>query len=150
MIQAGDFLIPSLDAAIGKKFDVGRHLPARATSAPRPTSAATPSSSPTGSKNKDAAAEFAKFLVTKENMQYFCEKTTVLPVRNDLADAKLAFAARPDLMPVFQKQATTMPEALVKTSTLAGLPRASTRPSSTTWTSSCPTRRPRSTRSSAA
>jgi multiple sugar transport system substrate-binding protein len=70
-----------------------------------------------GAKNPDVAAEFAKFLVTKENMQTFCEKTTVLPVRQDLADAKLAYAARPDLMPVFQQQATTMPEGLVKAAT---------------------------------
>ncbi|MDP9143192.1 MAG: hypothetical protein M3N43_00565, partial [Actinomycetota bacterium] len=60
---------------------------------------------------------FAKFLVTKENMKSFCEQTTVLPVRTDLVDAKLDFAARPDLMPVFQKQATTMPPGLVKVST---------------------------------
>ena len=42
-------------------------------------------------------------------MAYFCEQTTVLPVRNDLADAELAFTVRPDLMPVFQQQATTFP-----------------------------------------
>ena len=74
------------------------------------------------SKNKEVAAEFAKFLVTKENMQLFCEQTGVLPVRNDLADAKLNFATRNDLMPVFQKQATTLPEKLVKTSTLPAFP----------------------------
>ncbi len=73
-------------------------------------------------KNKDAAAEFAKFLVTKENMALFCEQTTVLPVRQDLVDAPLNYAVRPDLMPVFQKQATTMPEGLVKVSTAPAFP----------------------------
>jgi multiple sugar transport system substrate-binding protein len=73
-------------------------------------------------KNKDIAAEFVKFLVTKENMATFCEENTVLPVRNDLVDAKLKYAVRPDLMPVFQKQATTMPPGLVKASTLTAFP----------------------------
>ena len=116
MIQAGDFLIPSLDAAIKDKFEWG------VTYLMRDAGAATDLGGNAvvvtdGAKNPDVAAEFAKFLVTKENMQSFCEKTTVLPVRKDLADAKLAYAARPDLMPVFQQQATTMPEGLVKAAT---------------------------------
>lgn len=121
MIQAGDFLVPSLDAAIKKKFEWG------VTYLPRDVAAATDLGGNAvvvtdAAKNKDVAAEFAKFLVTKENMRYFCEQTTVLPVRKDLADAKLTYAARPDLMPVFQKQATTMPDELVKTSTLPAFP----------------------------
>jgi multiple sugar transport system substrate-binding protein len=121
MIQAGDFLIPSLDAAIKKKFEWG------ATFLPHDVGAATDLGGNAvvvtdQSKNKEAAAEFAKFLVTKENMQLFCEQTGVLPVRNDLVDAKLNFATRNDLMPVFQKQATTLPEKLVKTSTLPAVP----------------------------
>jgi multiple sugar transport system substrate-binding protein len=56
-----------------------------------------------------------KFLVTKENMAYWCEQNTELPTRNDLVDAKLKYAVRPDLMPVFQQQATTMSPGLVKT-----------------------------------
>ena len=43
-------------------------------------------------------------------MQLFCEQTGVLPVRNDLVDAQLNFTTRNDLMPVFQKQATTLPD----------------------------------------
>lgn len=121
MIQAGDFLVPSLDAAIGKKFEWG------VTYLPRDTANATDLGGNAvvvtdGSKNKEVAAEFAKFLVTKANMQSFCEATTVLPVRTDLVDAKLSYASRPDLLPVFQKQATTMPAALVKTSTIAAFP----------------------------
>ena len=121
MIQAGDFLIPSLDAAVKKKFEWG------ATFLPHDVGAATDLGGNAvvvtdQSKNKQAAAEFAKFLVTKENMQLFCEQTGVLPVRNDLVDAKLSFTTRNDLMPVFQKQATTLPEKLVKTSTLPAFP----------------------------
>ncbi len=121
MIQAGDFLVPSLDAAVKKKFEWG------ATFLPRDVGAATDLGGNAivvteGSKNKEVAAEFAKFLVTKENMQLFCEQTGVLPVRNDLASANLDFATRNDLMPVFQQQATTLPEKLVKTSTLPAFP----------------------------
>ncbi len=116
MIQTGDFLIPGLQAAIGKKFEWG------VTYLMRDVGAATDLGGNAvvvteQAKNKDVAAEFAKFLATKENMALFCEQTTVLPVRTDLVDAKLNYAVRPDLMPVFQKQATTMPEALVKAST---------------------------------
>ncbi len=121
MIQAGDFLIPSLDTTIKKKFEWG------ATFLPHNVGAATDLGGNAvvvtdQSKNKEVAAEFAKFLATKENMQLFCEQTGVLPVRNDLVDAKLNFATRNDLMPVFQKQATTLPEKLVKTSTLPAFP----------------------------
>lgn len=121
MIQTGDFLIPSLDEAIGSKFEWG------VTPLPRDVAAAADLGGNAivvseGAKNPDAAVEFAKYLVTKENMQYFCEQTTVLPVRKDLVDAKLTFAARPDLMPTFQRQASTIPEALVATSTIAAFP----------------------------
>ncbi len=112
---------PSLQASIGSKFDWG------VTYLPRDSAAATDLGGNAvvvtdGSKNKTVAAEFAKYLVTKDNMTMFCEKTTVLPVRKDLVDAKLDYATRPDLMPVFQKQATTMPDALVKTTTLPAFP----------------------------
>lgn len=116
MIQAGDFLIPSIDGAVKDKFEWG------VTYLMKDAGAATDLGGNAvvvtdGAKNPDVAAEFAKFLVTKENMQAFCEQTTVLPVRTDLADAKLAYASRPDLMPVFQQQATTMPAGLVKAAT---------------------------------
>ena len=121
MIQGGDFRIPALQELIGNKFEWG------VTYLPRNKAAASDLGGNAivvtdKAKNKDVAAEFAKFLVTKENMQSFCEQTTVLPVRTDLVDAKLNYAVRPDLMPVFQKQATAIPEALVKTSVLPAFP----------------------------
>ncbi len=116
MIQAGDFLIPSIAAAVKNKFEWG------VTYLMRDAAAATDLGGNAvvvtdQAKNPDVAAAFAQFLVTKENMQAFCEQTTVLPVRKDLTDAKLSYASRPDLMPVFQQQATTMPAGLVKAST---------------------------------
>jgi multiple sugar transport system substrate-binding protein len=116
MIQMGDFLVPSTEDAVKGKFEWG------VTYLMKDVAAACDLGGnavvvTAEAKNIDAAAEFAKFLATKENMQYFCEQTTVLPVRTDLVDADLKFAARPDLMPVFQQQATTMPPGLVKVST---------------------------------
>ncbi len=119
MIQTGDFLIPTLEESIGDRFEWG------VTYLMKDVAAATDLGGNAvvvteQAKNKDVAAEFAKFLVTKENMQYFCEQTTVLPVRTDLVDAELDYAVRPDLLPVFQQQATTLPEGLVRASTSEG------------------------------
>lgn len=121
MVFAGDFLVPGINTGVGKKFEYGSMVQ------PRDVAAATDLGGNAivvteQSKNPEVAAEFAKFLATKENMQLFCEQTGVLPVRNDLVDAKLNFTTRNDLMPVFQKQATTLPEKLVKTSTLPAFP----------------------------
>ena len=121
MIQTGSFLVPSLDDTVKDKFEWG------ATYLPRDVGAAADLGGngvvvTDGAKNPEVAVEFAKFLVTKENMQLFCEQTGALPVRNDLADAKLGFTSRPDLMPIFQQQATTQPEKLVQTCVLPAFP----------------------------
>lgn len=117
MIGTGDFLLPSLSDTIKKKFEWG------ATYLPHDAAMATDLGGNAivvtdGSQNQNVAIEFAKFIVTPENMKYWCEKTGELPVLNALAESKLDYAVRPELMPVFQKQATTMPAALVKTCTL--------------------------------
>ncbi|HYH31143.1 MAG TPA: sugar ABC transporter substrate-binding protein [Pseudonocardia sp.] len=114
-IYAGDFLLPSLVESV-KDFEFG------ATFLPRDVAHATELGGnavvvTADSPNVDAAAEFCKFLAGAENMKAFCEQTTVLPVRNDLVDAQLDYAVRPDLMPVFQTQATTIPEHHVRTCT---------------------------------
>jgi multiple sugar transport system substrate-binding protein len=121
MIQTGDFLIPSLEAAIDGKFEWG------VTYLMRDERAAADLGGNAvvvteGSRDVEAAAAFARFLGEQEQMAYFCEQTTVLPVRNDLADAELDFSVRPDLMPVFQQQATTFPEDLVATTVSPGFP----------------------------
>ena len=118
MIQTCDFMIPSLQAAIKKKFEWGVTYLMR-DRGPATDLGGNAIVVTDQAKNKDAAAEFAKFLVTRDNMKFFCEQATVLPVRTDLVDAKLTYAVRPDLMPVFQKQATTMPPGLVQAATSA-------------------------------
>lgn len=121
MIQTGDFLVPSLEAAIDGRFEWGvTYLPVDVAAAADLGGNAVVVTQQ--SRDPQAAAAFARFLGEAEQMAYFCEQTTVLPVRNDLADAELDFAVRPDLMPVFQQQATTFPEELVATTTSPAFP----------------------------
>jgi len=114
-IYAGDFLLPSLTETV-TDFEFG------ATFLPRDVDAATDLGGnavvvPAEAPNKEAAARFAAFLASRDTMKLFCEQTTVLPTRTDLAGTDLAYAVRPDLMPVFVAQATTIPESLVAAST---------------------------------
>jgi len=113
----GDFLIPGLVETVGDDFEFG------ATFLPRDVNAASDLGGnavvvTAESPKLEAAAAFAAFLVNQENMRAFCEQTTVLPVRTDLVDAELDYQVRPDLMPVFQQQATTIPDRLVQTCVL--------------------------------
>lgn len=114
-IYAGDFLLPSLTDTT-TDFDFG------ATFLPRDAAAATDLGGnavvvPADAPNLEAAAQFAAFLANRDNMKLFCEQTTVLPTRTDLTGADLTYAVRPELMPVFVEQATTIPESLVTAST---------------------------------
>ncbi|SDQ22625.1 sugar ABC transporter substrate-binding protein [Quadrisphaera sp. DSM 44207] len=114
-ICAGDFLLPQLEETVtGFEFS--------ATYLPRDAQAATDLGGnavvvPADAPNVEEAGRFAAFLASSENMRLFCEQTTVLPTRTDLAAADLQYAVRPDLMPVFVEQATTIPESLVRTCT---------------------------------
>jgi multiple sugar transport system substrate-binding protein len=47
-------------------------------------------------------------MVDKDNMRSFCEKALELPTRTSLVSEKLDFAVRPDLMPVYVDQSTTL------------------------------------------
>jgi len=61
-----------------------------------------------GTDNPDLAAEFLKFMVEADNMSAFCAATNELPTRADIDPASIEFAVRPDVMPVFVEQATTI------------------------------------------
>lgn len=62
--------------------------------------------------NPELAAEFLRFMVTRENQKYFCENATELPTRLDLLHSKLDYTTRPDLMPVYLAQAATLTSAM--------------------------------------
>jgi multiple sugar transport system substrate-binding protein len=106
MAFAADFLLPG-DIATAAKFPYG------ATFQPRD---ATVSSDLGGngivgtnqSKSPEAAAEFLKFLVSRQSQQTFCEQACELPTRKDLIGADLNWAAVPQLMKLFVEQATVL------------------------------------------
>ncbi|WP_246852681.1 sugar ABC transporter substrate-binding protein [Naasia sp. SYSU D00948] len=62
----------------------------------------------------ELAAEFLKFMVEAENMTAFCAATNELPTRVDIAPDSIEFTVRPDVMPVFVEQATTLEPSDVK------------------------------------
>ncbi|WP_049562076.1 ABC transporter substrate-binding protein [Nonomuraea sp. SBT364] len=119
MAFVGDFLLPDLSTRV-TDFEFGATFLPRGAGGAATDLGGNAVAVTTQSKNPDAAAAFAVFLASADNMKQFCEKTTVLPARKDLADRHLDYAVRPDLMPVFQQQATTMPPDLVKLVTLPG------------------------------
>jgi multiple sugar transport system substrate-binding protein len=107
MAFAGDFLLPGIEDGVKKKFEW------KATYQPKDVRA----SSDLGgnalvatqqASNPDLAAEFLKFMVESDNMAAFCEEAVELPTLQSLVDKKLNYATRPDLMPLFAQQATTM------------------------------------------
>ncbi|MDN4599361.1 ABC transporter substrate-binding protein [Leifsonia sp. NPDC014704] len=65
-------------------------------------------------KNPKLAAEFLKFMVQADSMSAFCAATNELPTRTDLGGDKIAYAVRPDVMPAFVDQATTIEPSDVK------------------------------------
>ncbi|GLI26482.1 hypothetical protein ARHIZOSPH14_07240 [Agromyces rhizosphaerae] len=58
--------------------------------------------------NPDLAAAFLKYMVSADAMNAFCAATNELPTRTDLSGDAIEFAVRPDVMPVFVEQATTI------------------------------------------
>ncbi|MET9255159.1 sugar ABC transporter substrate-binding protein [Streptomyces sp. NPDC003717] len=110
MAFAGDFLLPNMVAGLDEDlFGV--------TYQPRDRRAATDLGGnavvATHSTEKpELAADFLKFLVSEENMRRFCEQCVVLPTRKELLQSRLDYAVRPDLMPAFADQATTLTPAM--------------------------------------
>jgi multiple sugar transport system substrate-binding protein len=107
MAFAGNFLLPGIAEGVKKKFDW------QVTYQPRDKRASSDLGgnalvATSTSKNKDLAAEFLAFMVDPKSMRLFCEKSLELPTRQSLVDEKLDFAVRPDLMPVYVDQSTTL------------------------------------------
>jgi ABC-type glycerol-3-phosphate transport system substrate-binding protein len=118
LLFTGDFLLPALQDTV-KRFDFG--------AMPLPRDAGAPTDLggnavvvTRDAKDPELAAKFALHLASEDQMRAFCEITGSLPTRTALADAKLDFQVAGDLMPVFQRQATTLPPDLVKSVTLPG------------------------------
>jgi multiple sugar transport system substrate-binding protein len=67
-----------------------------------------------GTDSPDLAAKFLKFMVQEDSMETFCAQTMELPTLLSLADKDIAYTTRPDLMPIFVQQATTIEPSDVK------------------------------------
>ncbi|WP_150307449.1 ABC transporter substrate-binding protein [Planctomonas psychrotolerans] len=108
MLFAGNFLLPDVDSFAN--FEWG------ATYMPRDVRAASDLGGnalvATASTEKaELAAEFLAFMVSEEQMRNFCAATTELPTLQSLVGADIDFATRPDIMPIFVEQATTIQES---------------------------------------
>lgn len=62
----------------------------------------------------DLAADFLKFMVSEDSMETFCAQTMELPTLLSLSNKDIAYTTRPDLMPIFVQQATTIEPSDVK------------------------------------
>jgi multiple sugar transport system substrate-binding protein len=117
MSFAGNFLLPGIADGVKDKFEW------KVTYQPKDVRASSDLGgnalvATEASKDKDLAAEFLAFMVEEKNMRLFCEKSLELPTRTSLVDAKLDFAVRPDLMPVYVDQSTTLTADDVKQTTV--------------------------------
>jgi len=62
----------------------------------------------------ELATEFVNFMASADAMTEFCAATNELPTRTDIDASSIDFAVRPDVMPVFVDQATTIEPSDVK------------------------------------
>ncbi|RCK69333.1 sugar ABC transporter substrate-binding protein [Desertihabitans brevis] len=105
MAFVGDFSLPTIDT--GADFEYGV-LPM-----PRDVEAASDLGgnavvAAADGPNTGAAARFCAFIAEEEQMRRYCEATGQLPTLTALTETELAFEVRPDLMPTFVEQATTL------------------------------------------
>jgi multiple sugar transport system substrate-binding protein len=108
MLFAGNFLLPDVESLAG--FEWG------ATYMPRNARAASDLGgnalvATAGTDKADLAASFLAFMVSEEQMRNFCAATTELPTLQSLVGTDIDFATRPDVMPIFVEQATTIQES---------------------------------------
>ena len=121
MTFVGDFLIPELaDPKTGYKGGAWG-----ATYLPRDKGAASDLGGNAivarkDSKNPELAAAFLKFLVSEDIMKYFCEQAVELPTLTSLANSKLDYAYRPDVVAVCAQQSSTISATISKESTVGG------------------------------
>ena len=116
MISAGSFLVPTLEADV-TRFEYGTtYLPQDVGMSTDLGGNAVVATQQT--EKPELAAKFLEFLVNQKNMKRFCEATNLLPTRNDLVEQKLDYEIRPDIMPVFVDQSTTITPAYTRAVTV--------------------------------
>ncbi|RKT36055.1 carbohydrate ABC transporter substrate-binding protein (CUT1 family) [Microbacterium sp. AG1240] len=105
MAFAGSFVVPDIDNLAGFEW-TALPMPVNERGATDLGGNAMVASKETD--QPDLAASFLKFMVDAENMTTFCAATNELPTRTDIDPASIDFAVRPDVMPVFVEQASTI------------------------------------------
>jgi ABC-type glycerol-3-phosphate transport system substrate-binding protein len=116
MISAGSFLVPTLETDV-TRFEYGAtYLPQDAGMSTDLGGNAIVATQQT--EKPELAAKFLEFLGNQKNMKRFCEATNLLPTRTDLAEQKLDYKIRPDIMPVFVGQSTTITPAYTRAVTV--------------------------------
>jgi ABC-type glycerol-3-phosphate transport system substrate-binding protein len=116
MISAGSFLVPTLDKDV-TRFEYGAtYLPQDASMSTDLGGNAIVATQQT--EKPELAAKFLEFLAGQKNMKSFCEATNLLPTREDLVEQKLDYKIRPDIMPVFVDQSTTITSAYTRAVTV--------------------------------
>jgi ABC-type glycerol-3-phosphate transport system substrate-binding protein len=116
LLFTGDFLLADLTKNV-KKFDIG------AMPLPKDAAAATDLGgnalvATADSKLPELAAKFVEFMVSEEEMKRFCVKAGTLPTRTSLSEQELPYEVAPELFAIFTEQAKSLPENLVKATTL--------------------------------
>lgn len=104
MVSAGNFLLPEFASA---KFEWGvTYLPRDARGADDLGGNALVATA--GSKNKDLAAKFLKYMVSDQAMSLFCGRALELPTRQSLVGKDLGWKVKSGIMPRFVEMATTI------------------------------------------
>ncbi len=122
MAFVGDFLLPDINKT-AKGIEIGATFLPKGPGGAAADLGGNAVAVTTQSKSPEAAAAFAKFLAEPANMQLFCEQTDGAPGPQGPGRGHAELRGLPDLMPVFQQQATTMPADLVQFVTLPGFSR---------------------------
>ena len=105
MAAVGSFLIPDLDNLA--EFEWGAtYLPQNTRNAADLGGNALVATR--SSANPELAAAFLAFMVQEDQMSAFCAATNELPTLTALVDSDVPYVVRPDVMPVFVEQATTI------------------------------------------
>jgi multiple sugar transport system substrate-binding protein len=110
MCFAGDFLLEGFEG-VGFEYD--------ATFLPRDERASADLGGNAlvavkDSPREEQARAFALYCGEAEQMSAFCATANVLPTRSDVDASSLEFPVRPDLMPLYVEQATTISAELVE------------------------------------
>lgn len=115
MMLNGEWIIPFLDDTMTAGWDVTYMIRdvEMASDLGGTTVAVTKDS-----QNPEAAADFLKFLCSKEQMAEFCADGLFIPARKSLVEEGIDFRIYPEEVALFVEQSTTIPTQMAKEQTI--------------------------------